>query len=131
MFFELATRIATRPLDDQIGDDGKALESLYKFVITTREALPDVEPSRGTPTPSVETYALELINRDLSPFLSKWHVEWDPWRKQNPTELCHHWPQHTTVRRELRNLQAALRQRALGLAKLGILPSPEDLLPPV
>jgi hypothetical protein len=92
LFFELATRITTRPMDDQIGDDGEALESLYKFVITTREALTDVEPSRGMPTPSVETYALELINRDLSPFLSKWHVEWDHWHRQNPMKSCHDWP---------------------------------------
>jgi hypothetical protein len=58
LFFELATRITTRPMDDMVGDDGKALESLYKFVITTREVLTNVPPSRATFAPSVEIYAL-------------------------------------------------------------------------
>jgi hypothetical protein len=128
LFFELATRITTRPMDDMAGDDGKALASLYSFVITVREVLTDVPPSRGTPDRSVEIYALDLINRRLSPFLSKWHVEWDSWHNLNPMKHCHDWPQHDVFRHELRGLQAELRERALGLAKIGIVPGPEKLL---
>lgn len=114
LFVEIATRIATQPVEEEAGDDGVALTSLYQLFQVTRKALTEMEPTPNAIGPTVETYAMDMLNRDLRPFLSKWHPKWDQFAKTGTGE----WPLHAEFRRELANVQREIRRRAHGLAEL-------------
>src|SRR6266404_2955407 len=77
LFVEMTTRIATQPMEDEAGDDGVALQSLCDLFQVTRKAIAEMEPTPTASGETVETYALDILNSDLRPFLSKWHPMWD------------------------------------------------------
>lgn len=130
LFVEIATRVATQPVEEESGDDGVALTSLYQLFQVTRKALTEMEPTPDTTGPTVETYAMDMLNRDLRPFLSKWHPKWDQFAKTGTGA----WPLHAEFRRELADIQREITRRAHGLAELAgvqnvdrFFPSPPQL----
>lgn len=79
IFVELSTRVGTQHLD--AGKAGDVLDSLHAMFDCIRGELksalpPEQSPSEGPPprVRTVESYALELLNRELRPFLSRWRV---------------------------------------------------------
>jgi len=118
LFVEMATRIATQPMRDEDGDDGVALKSLWDLFQLTRTAISEMQPTPNAAGDTVETYALDMLNSDLRPFLSKWHPIWDTFAKGQPRADSQAWPEHKQFRAELRELQGKIECRAKGLAQL-------------
>ncbi len=117
LFVEMATRISTQPMDNDEGNDGIALESLYKLFQLTRTLISEMELTPNATGDTVETYALDMLNSDLRPFMAKWHPRWDVFKKSNPAPDAV-WPDHEEFRDALKKLQNKIEQRARGLAKI-------------
>jgi hypothetical protein len=117
LFVEMATRIATQPMRDEDGNDGIALESLRKLFDLTRTAVSEMQLTPSTSGDTIETYALDMLNNDLRPFLSKWHPLWDDFVKIGKVD-SQIWPEHKRFRDELRYLQGKIESRARGLATI-------------
>lgn len=115
LFVEMTTRIATQPIAEEEGNDGIALSSLYELFQFARKTLGEMEPTPGATGDTVETFALDMLNSDLRPFLSKWHPKWDDFVKSEKNDG---WPLHAQFRDELAILQKQIEIRARGLAEL-------------
>ena len=115
LFVEMATRIATQPMSEEEGNDGIALKSLYELFQLTRQAVAEMEPTPNATGDTVETFALDMLNSDLRPFLSKWHPKWDDFVKNKSSDG---WALHAQFRDELTMLQRRIETRARGLAEL-------------
>lgn len=128
-FIETVTRVSTQPLE---GDDGlirEALTSLYGLFTTIRQTLKESRPSlfvSGSQT--VEYLAVTMLNRELRPFLSKWHPRLRAHEQTNKdgTELA--WPEAAECRSELRSVQRNLRVYALGFARLANVRDAEEMI---
>lgn len=123
LYVELITRVAVEPLDDNHGMAREALNSLYQLFPTTREILRQAGPSVGGRMPSVGALAVEVLNRGLRPFLTKWHPEllhWESQRSSNTSPRDHEraFPGMAELRRELKDLQSELRTYARALAAI-------------
>lgn len=116
LFVEIATRIATQPVQDDSGDDGIALKSLYDLFQITRKAISEMDPTPTSSGETIETYALDMLNTDLRPFLSKWHPQWTRFEQNSNGVLD--WTMHHQFREELGGLQIRIEKRARGLAEL-------------
>src|SRR4030095_10103777 len=75
LFVETLTRVATQPLQHQTGFLREAMTSLYNLFTHTRELLKNMHPSKPTSEITVEVFAVNMLNREIRPFLSKWHVQ--------------------------------------------------------
>ena len=73
LYVELSTRIAVQPAGDNEGSIREALSSLYSIVEATREILREAGPTVAQGPNSVGALAIEVVNRGLRPFLTKWH----------------------------------------------------------
>lgn len=69
LYVELATRIGTQPLPSGLGDDAKALASLYTLFQTTR----DLMRRHGPQAIHFSRIGIAVLNRILRPFLTRWH----------------------------------------------------------
>jgi hypothetical protein len=127
LFVEMATRIATQPMSEEEGDDGIALNSLYELFQLTRQAVAEMEPTPKATGDTVETFALDMLNSDLRPFLSKWHPKWDDFVKSKSSDG---WELHTQFRGELAILQSQIETRARGLAELARVKNVERFFKP-
>lgn len=125
---DLATRIVTQDMADENGDDGVALDSLYKFFQLARKTLSETQPRPAADGYTVESYVILVLNRDLRPFLSRWHPLWDTWHKANPEKLSKEWECHAAFRADLRGLQKKARQVAAGLAEIAGFQNAEERL---
>jgi hypothetical protein len=117
LFVEMATRISTQQMRDEEGDNGVALKSLYDLFQSTRKAISEMQPTPNATGDTVETFALDMLNSDLRPFLSKWHPVWEEFVKGGKP-ISQAWPDHKKFREELRELQVTIEARARGLAQL-------------
>lgn len=127
IFVEAVTRITTQPMNDDQGDNGVALKSLYDFFQDTRQIIANMEatsimPSTRKSLDTVETYALAMLNQDIRPFLSKWHPIWDVWRKLNSNAPSSNWERHTEFRADLKTLQSKMLERVIGLGIIAGIP---------
>ncbi len=123
LFVQAATRISTRPMDRHSGLLREALTSLHGFFQTTRELLMTIQPSPPSGDgPSVEQLGMTMLNRELSPFLSRWHVELLRWERANEGADEAEWPANAACREELAALQDRVAVYALGFAKLAGVP---------
>jgi hypothetical protein len=66
----------------------------------------------------VEQLAITMLNLELRPFLSRWHPALREWEATNPDSGEAAWPEGAACRRELAQVQARIREYALGFAKL-------------
>lgn len=69
LFVELATRIATQELPDDVGMEKRALSSLYEFFTKAREIL----VQRGRLAQDFSLMTVYTLNHVLRPFLAEWH----------------------------------------------------------
>lgn len=128
LFIESATRTATQKLDDGEGLIREALNSLYSLFATTREILRNTRPSRHTEGLTVEYLAVSLLNRELRPFLSKWHPRLAEFESAHPELPETAWPLAQDCRAELDHLRTATRQYVLGFAQLAGVQNPELMI---
>ncbi|MCT9081315.1 hypothetical protein [Streptomyces fulvoviolaceus] len=127
MFFQAATRVATRPLEDGTGNLRKALTSLKTLFDLYREP---VESGTAPPPPlkgdSVYEIVLDVLNFELAPFLSKWHPRLDAWEESEAGAMGEEaWPENAAFREDLRELQQRLREYVLALGRIAGLRNPE------
>ena len=119
LYIETVTRVSTQSLADEDGFIREALTSLYGLFATTRDILKASRPSvpvSGDPT--VEYLAVTMLNRELRPFLSKWHPQLREYEKSHPDDPESAWPGNAACRGELPVVQAHLVEFALGFARL-------------
>jgi hypothetical protein len=119
LYVETATRVSTQALADEDGFIRETLTSLYGLFATTRDLLKAGRPSlpvSGSPT--VENLAVVMLNRELRPFLSKWHPRLRQYEKVNPDAFESAWPEILACRNELRITQEHLAIFTLAFAKL-------------
>jgi hypothetical protein len=132
LYVETATRISTQALSDQEGFIREALTSLYGLFATTRDILKASRPSvpvSGDPT--VEYLAITMLNRQLRPFLAKWHPRLREYEKAHPDDPESGWPDNAACRAELRPVQANLLEFALAFARLaGVRDARSAIVPP-
>ncbi|MCX4741786.1 hypothetical protein [Streptomyces antibioticus] len=127
MFFQAATRVATRPLEDGTGNLREALTSLKNLFDLYREP---IESGAAPPPPlrgdSVHEIVLDVLNFELAPFLSRWHPRLRDWEESEEGangEAA--WPENAVFRQELRELQLRLREYVIALGKIAGLRDPE------
>ncbi|OCC11574.1 hypothetical protein A3Q37_02771 [Streptomyces sp. PTY087I2] len=130
LFFQAATRVATRPLSDEGGNLRAALASLKNLVDLYREP---VESGNAPPPPatgdSVYALALTVVNHNLAPFLETWHPKLDTWaaaQGEHADETA--WPENAAFRADLKELQDRLRPYVIGLGDLAGIRDPEQYL---
>jgi hypothetical protein len=113
LYVELATRIATQPLDPSTGIAREALTSLHSIFASTRQILRAAGPDIGADTGSVGYIALSVLNHGLRPFLSRWHPALLAWEAQRPasvSEVEHErrWQHDTDLRGQLEVMRAKM-----------------------
>jgi hypothetical protein len=128
LFIETATRIATQPLRAEEGFLREALNSLYSLFATTRELLRGMRPSNVTEGETVETAAVAMLNKDLRPFLSKWHPALTAFESLEPKKAEHEWERNEEFRRELEQLRQRLLSYAQGFGELAEVSRLDQLL---
>ncbi|MBZ6283029.1 hypothetical protein ACF1HU_06380 [Streptomyces olivaceus] len=131
MFFQAATRVATRPLEDGSGNLREALTSLKTLFDLYREPL----EGHTTPPPpakgdSVYELVLDILNFELAPFLAAWHPSLADFEARHPERDESEWPQNAAFRAELRQLQERLRPYVIGLGEIAGIRDPERHLRP-
>jgi len=107
LYVELLTRIATQPLQDQLGIEKTALESVHSLFPTTRSIL----KSRGRQCVEFTKLAVVVLNQIIRPFTAKWHRISISEGFSDP-EIC------LEFRRELEALQGQLVTYAKALADI-------------
>ena len=131
MFFQAATRIATRPLEDGSGNLREALTSLKTLFDLYREPL---ELGEAPPPPShgdsVHELVLDILNFELAPFLAEWHPRLQAFEQAHPDLDESAWPDNAVFRQELRTLQRNLRPYFVALGEIAGLRDPERHLRP-
>ncbi|MFF2506591.1 hypothetical protein ACFVTY_24915 [Streptomyces sp. NPDC058067] len=129
MFFQAATRVATRPLDDGSGNLREALTSLKALFDMYREPL---ESGSAPPPPhdgdSVHELVLDILNFELAPFLATWHPRLRAFEEAHPDENESAWPDNAEFRQALRELQSNLRPYIVGLGEIAGIRDPEHHL---
>lgn len=119
LFIEIITRTSTQPLQDDQGVVREALTSLYGLFATTRDALkagrPSVPAVNGL---TVENLAINMLNHELRPFLSKWHPLLKEFEDDNPGRPESEWSRNAECRTQLRALQTNMSTYVSGFAKL-------------
>ena len=127
LYVELVTRIAMESLGEDEGLLREALNSLYSLFGTTREILKIAGPDVGVSLDSVGGTAINVLNKGLRPFLTKWHPlleEWEATRSETMSKKEHerNWAKAPEMRQALENLRGELiifAQALAEAAKLG------------
>jgi hypothetical protein len=121
IFAQMSTRILLRPMQDHVGDDGKAIKSVFDFLTFARDTVTNLDSPLKQDAESVETCVLEMINDKLAPFLESWHVRWDTWKEaqeaQGKPTVSKEWSEHDNFRKALRELQHSLKPLGATLAQ--------------
>ena len=116
LFVETLTRVSTQPLGTEDGSLREALASLYSLFSATRELLKNMPPSKPTSRITVEMLAVKMLNQEIRPFLSKWHVRLKKFEATGPAVEESKWQQNDQCRKELETLRSSLMNytRAFG-----------------
>jgi hypothetical protein len=113
LFVETLTRVSTQPLGTEEGSLREALTSLNSLFSATRELLKNMPPSKPASKVTVEMLAVRMLNQEIRPFLSKWHVRLQKFEAIRPGVEESEWSQNEECRKELE----ALRSRLMNYAK--------------
>ncbi len=106
LFVELATRIATQDLPDDVGVERRALDSLYEFFTRAREVLVE----RGRIAQDFSVLTVYTLNHVMRPFMAEWHKRCERDKAFESPEACEEF------RQALKPLQKELRACAFCLA---------------
>ena len=133
LYVEVSTRISTQPLASDDGLVREALSSLYHLFASTRETLKASRPStRMAPDePSVEHLAMAMLNRELRPFLSRWHPRLKEYELAQPGAPESAWPFNARCRAELAQVSINTLEYAFAFASLSGVRDPEAVLGPL
>lgn len=121
LYVELVTRIAVQQLKEgdpgnTLDDEGllrEALASLHKVFQITRSIIKEAGPEIADGPESLGPIAIEILNKGLRPFLSKWHPRLQDHEARKPANIGafeheQQWKYYRDMRKELRALQANL-----------------------
>jgi hypothetical protein len=129
LFVEIMTRISTQPL---VADDGfirEALDSLYSLFTTTRELLKCMKPTPTAKTWTVEMLGMQMLNKEMRPFLAKWHPVLKRYEKRDSLAVPEsEWPLDQQCRRDLENLRMQLIAYARAFGQLAEVQRLDELL---
>ena len=123
LYVELATRIATQPLDPDTGFSREALNSLHALFEKTRAVLRAAGPVVGTGERSLGYLAISVLNQGLRPFLSRWHPRLSAWEHMRPPAVApieheRSWEHHLALRGELEAMRNKMWGYASALAEI-------------
>lgn len=123
LYVELMTRIAIQPLDEQEGLLREALTSLYSLFGLTRQILREAGPEVAHGPKSFGPIAIEVLNKGLRPFTSKWHPILQGHEGKRPETISpvdheRNWEYFGEMRQELIELQKQLKIYAVALAEI-------------
>lgn len=127
LFIEVTTRVATQPLGQEEGFLREALNSLHLLFGRTREVLTKSRPSNVSGNKTVEYLALTMLNRELRPFLSRWHPRLTRFEQSGGNDETA-WADRTAFREELEAMRQRLLEFALSFAQLAGVNDPESVL---
>ncbi len=114
IFIECTTRIATQPLNQDSGILREALTSLHNLFTTVRSLLREISPTPLTTGWTVELLAVRLLNDELRPFLSKWHLKLTQHEKTSEET----WVHEAAFRQELEDLRIRVIEYAKSFAEI-------------
>jgi hypothetical protein len=123
LYVELATRIATQPLEPSTGIAREALASLHQLFDTTRKILRAAGPDVGASERSLGYLAISVLNHGLRPFLSRWHPRLAAWEHGrdtavSPVEHERAWAHDIELRGELESMRNKMWMYASALAEV-------------
>jgi hypothetical protein len=123
LYIELATRVATQPLDLDEGSLHEALASLHDLFPAARKVLRDSGPAAGASPDTVGGIALAVLNGAVRPFLARWHTRLETWEETRPEGRSRRdheraWELEATCRGELEKLRRGLVTYAQALATI-------------
>jgi hypothetical protein len=106
LYVELTTRTAIQPLEIQTGLLRETLDSLHSLFGLTREILREAGPAVAHGPNSFGPVAIEVLNKGLRPFTSKWHPLLDAHEKKRPPDVSpleheRNWEHYQQMRQEL------------------------------
>lgn len=108
LFVETLTRVATQPLGLEDGSLREALTSLYGLFGAARDLLKNMPPSKPTSKATVEMLAVKMLNQEIRPFLSKWHVRLKKFETTRPDATESEWRENDDCRKELESVRNRL-----------------------
>jgi hypothetical protein len=131
LYVELATRVATVPLDQDKGLAREALTSLYSLFDSTRAILRQYGPGVAQPKidggASFGTLAVTILNSAIRPLLSTWHPMLQDWEEQRPADVTRvaweqQWERISELRTAIDDVRATVEQYAALLAEVAEVP---------
>jgi hypothetical protein len=111
LYIELASRIATQPLEDQEGVEATALQSIAGLFDTGRKIMRDAGPNAG----AFAALLLAMLNQRVRQFTAPWHKHKEEGRLADPVMAGR-------MRVELSELQTELRVAADLFALMAAIP---------
>ncbi|MCL4340617.1 MAG: hypothetical protein M1431_00755 [Candidatus Thermoplasmatota archaeon] len=126
LYVELITRISIIGLRKEEGLLREALTSLYSIFSITREVLRKYGPEVAIPHENADyslgRLAVEILNYQLRPLLTKWHpllLDYEDLRKEEITRKSHEdqWEYNKTLRDELDKTSKKMLEYSEYLAK--------------
>jgi hypothetical protein len=130
LFIETLTRVATQPLGTEDGSLREALTSLYGLFGVTRDLLKNMQPSKPTTNVTVEMLAVKMLNREIRPFLSKWHVQLKKFESMDRGVAESDWSENNNCRKELEALRKRLISYTKAFGELGGVTNPAMFFEP-
>ena len=123
LYVELTTRIAVQPCGPDEGLMREALSSLYSIFEASREILRRAGPLVAQGPNSFGPVAIEVLNKGLMPFLTKWHPLLLAHEQKCPPGASAHdhersWEKASEFRQELAEVQEQMMVYARVLGKI-------------
>lgn len=123
-FFQASTH-AARPADGGSGQLRRHLVALHVLHEMYREpmssGLAPPLPMKGDP---IQLFAPYILNRELVPFLTRWHPRLASFEREHPDRAEEDWEQYEALRESLRTLQRDLYPQVIGLGRIAGIPEP-------
>ncbi len=128
LYVEISTRISLVPLNNDEGILREALDSLYSLFNITRDILKDADPSIAMGELSLGFLAIEILNKGLRPFISKWHLLLSLYEESKPANISKIeyeklWEKNKLFRKELEELTQEMVLYTDSLAKIATISS--------
>lgn len=129
LYVELATRVATQPMDRSRGSVRAVLDSLYSVFTTTRAILRDGGPDLAPRDNAFGPLAIRFLTEVLAPFLLEWHEALKDYEASRPPEVPARqhelaWARYGAMCASLEALQAKTASYVVSLAAIaGITPA--------
>ena len=123
LYVELNTRIAVRPFDRENSRVRTALDSLHSLFGLTRQVLRDSGPEVAHGPKSFGPLAIEILNKGIAPFTSRWHYRLEAHEEMRPENVSafdheRSWKHYPKIIEELEALQRELDKYVTALSEI-------------